>query len=64
LSDQDSPGAGAGVKVALGKGAVTGGDAGVVTGFDKGKGVVAMIEVNKINSIIFLHESISSINLM
>jgi hypothetical protein len=63
LSDQDSPGAGAGVKVALGKGAVTDGDAGVVTGFDKGKGVVA-IEVNKINSIIFLHESISSINLM
>jgi hypothetical protein len=38
--------------VGLGEAAVTDGDAGVVTGFDKGKGVVAL-EVNKINSIIF-----------
>jgi hypothetical protein len=54
LSDQDSPeeGAGAGVKVGLGEGAVTDGDAGVVTGFGKDKGIVA-IEVNKINSIVF-----------
>lgn len=47
----------------LGGGDVTEGNTGTVTGFDRGKGVVA-IEVNKINSIIFLGKLINSINLM